>query len=43
MILGCLDGGLICGPVIVALVTVFLGWLGVRRTNCRHGCEHEHK
>jgi hypothetical protein len=41
MLLACVDGGLICGPVIVALVGGVLGWLGLRRRCRDSGCEHK--
>jgi hypothetical protein len=40
--LACVDGGLICGPVIVTIIGAVLGWMGYRRHRCAEsGCEHK--
>jgi hypothetical protein len=37
--LACVDGGLICGPILVALLGGGGLWAWLR---CRSGCDHEH-
>jgi hypothetical protein len=42
MILACVDGGLICGPVLITLVGALLGWLGLRRCRKHSDCGEDH-
>ncbi len=40
--LACVDGGLICGPVLYAIVAALLGWIGFKWRKCAEsGCEHK--
>lgn len=42
--LACVDGGLLCGPLLVWLAAAALGWLGFRcckGARCEDNC-HEH-
>lgn len=36
--IACVDGGLLCGPILFVVVSTVLGWLGYRRCR-RRSCE----
>jgi hypothetical protein len=42
VILACIDGGLICGPLLISLLVALTGWLGLKKLRCTsHGCKHK--
>lgn len=42
MVLACIDGGLVCVPTIIFILSTVLGWLGIRRCLRHDHCDGEH-